>query len=274
MAQSRCHLNAWKHGGYSNLGVLPGEEPREFDLVHQSLIEEWEPSGPTECDIVLNLAKCMWRKSRLTIYAQAAAARTKWKFVFENREDLCWNIDTGLDRHFVYYLTRLKEVLPLWEALEKFNKKLRPQVHKVNKQLTAALEMDEKDEQKLGQKSDLELELANLGEQITTESLIKEIDLEARLDARIDRLLKRLYQVKAAKPMLGVGSCSHDAPSQARKLPLVIEQGTAVGQVAVDVAPAGATIGRNTVRRRSRPRADSGAVDVTRRASRQRSAGS
>jgi hypothetical protein len=68
-------LNAWKHGGYSNLGVLPGEDPKEFDDFHRSLIEEWQPSGATECDAVLSLAKCIWRKSRMNIYRQAAAAR-------------------------------------------------------------------------------------------------------------------------------------------------------------------------------------------------------
>ena len=44
---------------------------------------------------------------------------------------------------------------------------------------------------------------------MTSESLIKDIELEARLDARIDRLLKRLLQLKAAKPMVGLGSKPH-----------------------------------------------------------------
>src|SRR5438876_10524053 len=80
-ATARRPTNAWKHGGHSNLGVLPGEDPEEFDRHHQSLIGEFKPSGPTECDIVLSLAKCMWRKSRLGFYAQAAAARLKWSEV-------------------------------------------------------------------------------------------------------------------------------------------------------------------------------------------------
>ena len=60
--------------------------------------------------------------------------------------------------------------------------------------------------------------LAALGEQITVETLINEIELNDRLDARIDRLLKRLFQVKAAKQMIGLASRSHDVPSAARKL--------------------------------------------------------
>src|SRR3981081_3145501 len=82
MSYDRRPRNAWKHGGYSNLGVLPGENPQEFNRLHQSLIAEYEPSGPTECDAVLSVATCMWRKSRLTIYARAAAARTEWEPLF------------------------------------------------------------------------------------------------------------------------------------------------------------------------------------------------
>jgi hypothetical protein len=90
--------NAWKHGGYSNLGVLPGENVREFRRLHQSLIDEWKPSGPTECDAVLSLAKCMWRKSRLTIYAQIAAARPKVRDPLQEALDV---YEAGLARRSV-----------------------------------------------------------------------------------------------------------------------------------------------------------------------------
>jgi hypothetical protein len=86
MSQVARPLNALKHGGYSNLGVLPGEDPKEFDQLHEAVIAEVEPSGPIECDVVLNLAKCMWRKSRLNIYAQAAKARKDWGAIFAERD--------------------------------------------------------------------------------------------------------------------------------------------------------------------------------------------
>ena len=168
MSQRPRTLNAWKHGGYSNLGVLPGEDPREFERLHQSLIDEQ---------------------------------------------------------------SRKAAQLPLSDELKR------------------ALKLESKDRAK----QQIKQQLAEFDEQqVTPESLVKEIELEGRLDARIDRLVKRLFQLKAGKQMLGLGSRSHDAPSQARKLPLVIEQGTTVGQVAVDVGPACAAIGCNAARRRSR----------------------
>src|SRR5438876_907290 len=87
-----------------------------------------------------------------------------------------------------------------------------PRLDKINKELTAHLEIDEKGVQ------ELELELANLGEQITVERLDQEIELNSRLDARIDRLLKRLFQVKAAKQMIGLGSGSPEAAAAPREI--------------------------------------------------------
>jgi hypothetical protein len=248
MSQRPRPLNAWKHGGYSNLGVLPGEDPREFDRLHKSLIDEWEPSGPTEHDAVLGMAKCMWRKSRLTIYAHAQAQ----KILATDFED---------------------PLQDAWDAYAKVANEGRfPSPSDESKR---ALEVEREDSVKQYVEQQIEKQVAELDEQlITPASLVKEIELEDRLDARIDRLVKRLFQLKTGKQMLRLGSRSHDAPSPVRKLPLLIEQGTAVGQIAVDVGPACATIGCNTARRRSRPRADSGAVAVTPRASRQRSAGS
>ena len=86
-------LNALKHGVYSNLGILPNEDREEFDRLHQSLIVEFEPSGPTEKDAVLSLAKVMWRKSQLAIYRVADMARETFGSVFANQDDPFWDFD-------------------------------------------------------------------------------------------------------------------------------------------------------------------------------------
>jgi hypothetical protein len=61
--------------------------------------------------------------------------------------------------------------------------------------------------------------LAQLGTLVTHETLIQEIELEARLDIRIDRLLKRLLDLKAAKPMVGLGLRAEGNPDEGRALP-------------------------------------------------------
>jgi hypothetical protein len=218
MSQRPRSLNAWKQGGYSNLGILPGEDPEEFDHFHQSLIDEFEPSGPTECDIVLSLAKCMWRKSRLSIYPRAAEARKKWGVVFDNRESPYWDMHVGLIKKFVQDSERLRNAFSIDEELRRGLKENVPHLLQFKKHAAAVLKVDNAEELEMLQEGVAGLELAALAQQITTEALISEIELESRLDARIDRLMKRLFQVKAAKQMIGLASRSHEAPSAARKL--------------------------------------------------------
>ena len=43
--------NARTHGLYAKLD-LQAEDVDEFDNLHQSLIDEWKPEGPTECNCV------------------------------------------------------------------------------------------------------------------------------------------------------------------------------------------------------------------------------
>ena len=201
MTHDQRPRNAWKHGGYSNLGVLPGESAHEFKRLHQSLIVEWEPSGPTECETVLSLAKCMWRQSRLTIYAQITEAC---------REPA---------RHMLH------DAIVAFRAARAAHGPPRPTPPEWEKPATE-LSANRNQEQQ---------QLATISEQVTREKLIEEIDLAGRLDARIDRLLKRLFQLKAAKQMLGLGSRSQDGSSGARKLPSPgASRANGGGQVAAD----------------------------------------
>ena len=217
VSRPRSH-NALKHGGYANLGVLPGEDPAEFDRFHESLIVEFEPSGPTECDVVLDLAKSLWRKSRLTIYARAAKARKDCELVFEDRDSPNWDLNTGIIKGLARDLERLPKVAAVAAERQKVDQELIGHLTEWKNGLVACGWLDAKREQDFLRESRLELRLAEMGDQITEEGLTREIELYARLEARIDRLLKRLFQLKAAKQMSGLGSRKHDAPSPVRTL--------------------------------------------------------
>jgi hypothetical protein len=66
---------ALKHGGYSGVAVLPGEDKVAFEKLHQDLIAELHPNGPLEEDIVMTIARLLWRKRHLGIYRLAEAAK-------------------------------------------------------------------------------------------------------------------------------------------------------------------------------------------------------
>jgi len=84
--QSERHLqsrfekfpHALKHGAFSALSILPGEDEKEFMELHQSIAAELLPDGPIENDAVKTIAVCMWRASHLTIFRRAQWARAKY----------------------------------------------------------------------------------------------------------------------------------------------------------------------------------------------------
>ena len=57
--------SAYKHGGFSKTVLFPWEDADEFDDLHRSLREEWEPSGALEEDAVYTILTCIWRKRRI-----------------------------------------------------------------------------------------------------------------------------------------------------------------------------------------------------------------
>ena len=55
---------ALKHAGYSALDVLPGENRAAFEKLREGLIGELGPVGPSEEDVVVTIARLLWRKAR------------------------------------------------------------------------------------------------------------------------------------------------------------------------------------------------------------------
>jgi hypothetical protein len=66
---------ALKHGAYSSLAVLPGEDRAEFEKMHRQLIVEYSVSGPLEHHIISVLARLIWREQNLSTFAVAKTAR-------------------------------------------------------------------------------------------------------------------------------------------------------------------------------------------------------
>jgi hypothetical protein len=69
--------NALKHGGYSTIGLLPGESPAEFEKHQNDVIGELAPNGPVEHDIVSTIAGLLWRKQNLSTFRTAELARQR-----------------------------------------------------------------------------------------------------------------------------------------------------------------------------------------------------
>ena len=57
--------SAFKHGGFSKTVLFPWEDADEFDVLHRSLRDEWQPSVALEEDAVYTILTCIWRKRRI-----------------------------------------------------------------------------------------------------------------------------------------------------------------------------------------------------------------
>jgi len=155
---------AFKHGGYSAISVLPGENRAAFEKLLEDLIAEYEPSGPLEQHVVQDLARLIWRKSNLPIFQAAKIARTP--YVLDGRE-------------FSSY-SRTSPDLEQLQA-EECAERLRSAEDQACKQL--------------GQM----YEVVVAGEIATISFLERELKLVERLDEMIDKCIKRLLHAKALK---------------------------------------------------------------------------
>ena len=59
------------------MSVLPGESAAEFEKLHRDLIAEFTPNGPFENDIVVTMARLLWRKQNLETFRIAELARRR-----------------------------------------------------------------------------------------------------------------------------------------------------------------------------------------------------
>jgi hypothetical protein len=52
--------NALKHGAFSEILILPGEDPQEFEKLKNELFAEYKPSGVSEERVMMAIARAFW----------------------------------------------------------------------------------------------------------------------------------------------------------------------------------------------------------------------
>ncbi len=161
---------ALKHGGYSATRILPGEDAAEFAKLHQALIAEWAPNGALEDDIIETMAHALWRKRNFQTFRIAKRARERMIQIHEAMVE-----DPSSDRSI--------------EFEKVFSEKCRAAEDQARKELGE------------------QYGLVELAEEATIDHLMKELDAQARLDAVIDRCIRRLLLVRGLKS-ISTGSTS------------------------------------------------------------------
>jgi len=160
---------ALKHGAYSASGLLPGEDPVAFEELHQNLIAYYEPNGPLQEYTILDVARTIWRKENLQTFRIAEAARK---------------------RHLAIRAEMIPSATPALQHLEYLRDDWIPPTAAEIETATEAAEARAR--QELGES----YKFVELGDLATPAQLLAELEVEERLDARIDRLLKRYAMLK------------------------------------------------------------------------------
>lgn len=182
--------SALKHGAYSATDVLPGESRSEFDKLHQHLIAEYCPSGAHERDIIKELARLLWRKENLTTLDIAERAKLRRLQILKPQDGMD-PIERALANMSPadYRLAGLDWISP------------------EEKKQAAAVQARAAEQQAQDELGDA-YELAKVGDTASFNGLEKELNIRDRLNAQIDRCLKRLLMVKGLKSITAVPPAS------------------------------------------------------------------
>jgi hypothetical protein len=194
--------NAFKHGVFSDTVVLPTEDPGEFEKLHAGLTAELQPSGSLEHDTVFTIAKLIWRKQRLSIFRKTEVLRdTLTPYLKLSPPE---QLKAGLEAYRKHLLLRQAQL----EADQIISKQ-------ADAQSEVLKDCDHESVLKLTAETKMELinfildaqaieQLATIAEFVTPERFTRDVEMEARLDAQIDRQLKRLMFLKGMKEVAGL----------------------------------------------------------------------
>jgi hypothetical protein len=73
-----------KHGAFSAMTLMPGEDATAYEQLHAQLVAELCPAGVLEEDIVSSVARLVWRRRNLATLRAAKLAQDRlWKLKFE-----------------------------------------------------------------------------------------------------------------------------------------------------------------------------------------------
>jgi hypothetical protein len=157
--------NALKHAGFSATSILPGEDAADFEKLHQALVSEFRPTGALEQETVESLAHLLWRKKNLVTFRRAQRAQQR---VIEIQEEMIQQSDPI-------------PALPGAVDLSSIAESERAAEAKARKELRGLYP------------------LVEMGEEATVPCLLNDLAIHERLDAMIDKCLKRLLLIRGIK---------------------------------------------------------------------------
>ena len=166
---------ALKHGIYSAIGLLPTEDPAEFEKFKLEIFDDYKPAGRSEIIIVEEIACLQWRLQHLSTYGVAMRARER--------------------RNAIY--SKLNPPSPGWSVSPFLGFEPEPETRSPEELEALRKSVEKEARTELGPA----IELVEIGDVATIEYLEKELDIRERLHGTIARLEKRLLFLRGIKSL-------------------------------------------------------------------------
>jgi hypothetical protein len=176
---------ALKHGIYSAIGLLPTEDPAEFEKFKLEIFDDYKPAGRSEMIIVEEIAGLQWRLQHLPTYGIAIRARERRSTIYSKLDPP----SPGWSSPLLGFEPEPESRSP--EELEALRKSV---VKQVRTELGPAID------------------LVEIGDVATIEYLEKELGIRERLHGMIARLEKRLLYLRGIKSISSSSATSSSQP--------------------------------------------------------------
>ncbi|MFZ0846879.1 MAG: hypothetical protein WAM62_13900 [Pseudolabrys sp.] len=222
------------HGIYASDNVLPWESEEDFERLYNDLRTEWDPTGRTEEETVLALARLHWLKHRLMRSTHLAFHRDPFVAELEKSGAKSWtDVANSLKKEGLIEDDLMDEVRETLEALRAATKLASSQMtasDQASQDTFTKVETVEHLFQKMmpvygklydrcyGRKTrtergdDLYLDVKTTVEKAYhPDYLEKIIRLDASIDTRIDKTLSRLVSIKEYKRLIKPAANKHIA---------------------------------------------------------------
>lgn len=199
--------NALTHGAFAKELVILAENQKDFDELHHDCVNELKPCGRMEEEVVLAIAKLIWRKRRIE---RLIVDEAEWLQEHPDNEDLqqasrvigliqkgmlcsgVWQLVAFLPADF---LKAVKEefTLPPADLDDEWISRLKKRMQELHALTADAL---------LGKRGDPRFvgETASKIRELTA----KQVVLDERFDLMIDKALKRLAILKTFKQAMAI----------------------------------------------------------------------
>jgi hypothetical protein len=201
----RKQPNAMKHGVFTLITILPGEDPKLFAALHSGLIRECNPDSIMQEDAVLTMGKGIWLKARIERFLRGkiVARRLDPSHPAFDRILALQQI-SGVLKVAPYCIDELINCLPKdiqgrlklkfpeleFETVAERAQAIRNEIDSI---ILPELQVFEKP---------LDISFLEASDLVPPEEFMHAIALEERIDAMIDRAIKRLMHLKVIQPML------------------------------------------------------------------------